>query len=486
MAAIEKSSPPTAAIPNVSCDSKSLRAYLSRDTHTRVSLLSVEDFTSWCEKETLERLARDRPASLRARVDATKRFYRELLKPLEKNVFSADAAFENGDDSVEILSAKKAVAQARAAIDGITKYLNVEKEERGPETWSTSSSANADASTKSQQQKRLATQTKLAALVEKLPQLEATYETLISRSKTWHAMHDAHEELKKVGVEIGLDIIEGELAAAHRETGNDSSVKGASFESVGLGVIAKLVREGTLRCSPDMHMPEPLIKPKTLLLLNNVHLWMSHGEIDGVLMEVNDLDGAFVDERMGKQSGIKMERLMESNGNNSLDSTPPVTVLAIFECKRNPDDARLGVLKRACDLSWLSGDRKSYRPDAYVNKYYPTGHFTCGVHPISKIEVLNTADEVSKDTLTALLDTKNKSALVLTKASFRLFLDDEEKNKLDRLYAVTRPRTMCGLDIKVSWYTMDVYTQSVSIFSRTPKRQTYLGGARLGPSGSSR
>ena len=93
MAAIEKSSPPTAAIPNVSCDSKSLRAYLSRDTHTRVSLLSVEDFTSWCEKETLERLARDRPASLRARVDATKRFYRELLKPLEKNVFSADAAF---------------------------------------------------------------------------------------------------------------------------------------------------------------------------------------------------------------------------------------------------------------------------------------------------------------------------------------------------------------------------------------------------------
>ena len=53
--------------PEASADAASLRAYLAKDTHARVSRLSADDFTSWLERETLERLHRDRPAALRAR-----------------------------------------------------------------------------------------------------------------------------------------------------------------------------------------------------------------------------------------------------------------------------------------------------------------------------------------------------------------------------------------------------------------------------------
>ena len=109
--------------PEASADAASLRAYLSKDTHARVSRLSADDFASWLERETLERLHRDRPAALRARADATRRFHRRTIFPLEAAVAVADAAFDASDDRARIAAAEKAVAQARAAIEGITAHL---------------------------------------------------------------------------------------------------------------------------------------------------------------------------------------------------------------------------------------------------------------------------------------------------------------------------------------------------------------------------
>ena len=109
--------------PEASADAASLRAYLAKDTHARVSRLSADDFTSWLERETLERLHRDRPAALRARADATRRFHRRTIFPLEAAVAAADAAFDASDDRARIAAAEKALAQARAAIEGITAHL---------------------------------------------------------------------------------------------------------------------------------------------------------------------------------------------------------------------------------------------------------------------------------------------------------------------------------------------------------------------------
>ena len=109
--------------PEASADAASLRAYLAKDTHARVSRLSADDFTSWLERETLERLHRDRPAALRARADATRRSHRRTIFPLEVAVAAADAAFDASDDRARIAAAEKAPAQARAAIEGITAHL---------------------------------------------------------------------------------------------------------------------------------------------------------------------------------------------------------------------------------------------------------------------------------------------------------------------------------------------------------------------------
>jgi hypothetical protein len=75
-------------------------------------------------------------------------------------------------------------------------------------------------------------------------------------------------------------------------------------------------------------------------------------------------------------------------------SPPPVEVLAVFECKRNPDDAHRGFLRRRADLLWLAGDetKNAYDPKRYANKHHPTGHFTRGYHPVRRMEPVMRVD----------------------------------------------------------------------------------------------
>jgi hypothetical protein len=164
-----------------------------------------------------------------------------------------------------------------------------------------------------------------------------------------------------------------------------------------------------------------------------------------------------------------------------------VEVLAVFECKRNPDDARRGFLRRRADLGWLGGEsprdasdetsaRPAYDPKRYVNRNHPTGHFVRGYHPVRRMErvthgargsdiLRSDVTDADGDETEETEETANDGSaspasepsesrfLVVTKASFRRFANGFANGGagfyFPRLCLVTRPRTMCGLDTKV-------------------------------------
>jgi hypothetical protein len=252
--------------------------------------------------------------------------------------------------------------------------------------------------------------------------------------------------------------------------------------------VARLIRQGRFEV-PGMFEDRSETDEDELFILRNVSLGMAFGEIDGALVRVRDARAAYaLSPFQGKKAVSSSEHLSTvslKKKEETPSSPPPVEVLAVFECKRNPDDARRGFLRRRADLLWLAGDetKNAYDPKRYANKHHPTGHFTCGYHPMRRMEpvmrvdsfgerrdeVLGAADD-SEETKRVgpaeVSENKKKGsaperALVVTKASFRRFADGvggEETNSrgfyFPRLCLVTRPRAMCGLDTKVRFFAL--------------------------------
>jgi hypothetical protein len=487
--------------PEASADAASLRAYLARDTHARVSRLSADEFTSWLERETLERLHRDRPAALRARADATRRFHRRTLFPLEAAVAAADAAFDASDDRVRISAADKALAQARAAIEGITAHLAredaVSEPGKGPggldcrgsrrgASHSETEKTNEPKPETVAEKKRAATVARLDAARASLPGLRSTLEASKNASHLYRDREAARAALFDERARTGLDASERDAASAEKNAGFESGELGATFEETGMHAVARLIRQGRFEVQ-GMFDDRSETDQDELFILRNVSLGMAFGEIDGALVRVRDARAAYASSPFqGKKTSSSSEHLSTvslKKKEETPSSPPPVEVLAVFECKRNPDDARRGFLRRRADLLWLAGDetKNAYDPKRYANKHHPTGHFTCGYHPMRRMEpvmrvdsfgerrdeVLGAADD-SEETKrvgpTEVSEKKKKvsapeGALVVTKASFRRFADGgggEEANSrgfyFPRLCLVTRPRAMCGLDTKVRFF----------------------------------
>lgn len=474
--------------PEASADAASLRAYLARDTHARVSRLSADEFTSWLERETLERLHRDRPAALRARADATRRFHRRTLFPLEAAVASADAAFDASDDRVRISAAEKALAQARAAIEGITAHLAsedaVSEPGKGPgeldcpgrggagdETGKTNEPKPETVAEK----KRAATVARLDAARASLPGLRSALEASLSASRLYREREAARAALRDERARTGLDAAERDAASAEKNAGFESGELGAAFEETGMHAVARLIRQGRFEV-PGMF--EDRSETDDLFILRNVSLGMAFGEIDGALVRVRDARAAYASSPKEKKASSSSEHETVSLKEETTSSSPPpVEVLAVFECKRNPDDARRGFLRRRADLGWLAGDetKNAYDPKRYANKHHPTGHFTRGYHPARRMERVRVvsfgkrreergAADDSEETKRRPAEVSGKKkkvsapegALVVTKASFRRFADGGGGEKINsrgiyfpRLCLVTRPRAMCGLDTKV-------------------------------------
>ena len=478
--------------PEASADASSLRAYLAKDTHARVLRLSADEFTSWLERETLDRLHRDRPAALRARADATRRFHRDTLFPLEAAVAAADAAFDASDDRALISGAEKALVRAYAAIEGITAHLAREdaasepgKGPRGLAPGIAGDETEKIDETATVAKKRAATVARLDAARASLPGLRSALETSVSASRLYREREAARAALRDARARTGLDAAEFEAGSAEKRAGAESGALGAAFEEAGLRAVARLIREGRFEV-PGMR--DERSDDDALFMLRNVSLGMGLGELDGALVRVRDAARAFASSPSRRRATREPPRAAQPAAEtadartpSSRPHAPPVEVLAVFECKRNPDDARRGYLRRRADLGWLAGaagDSESlgaaYDPKRYVNRHHPTGHFVRGTHPTRRMERVRaggrgsahrerdkekkdeeTSDAGAEDAAEARAEPVPKGdSLVVTAASFRRFATGAAETHAGHdfpgsLCLVTRPRAMCGLDTKV-------------------------------------
>lgn len=475
-----------------------LRDFLARDSHARGSRADPRAFADWLEDETFARIRSDEAFALRAYANGLRRRHAALLDPLLAAVADAEAAYDASDDAARIRAAATDVERANAAVAGIRRFLDDPPR------------AEAEATTKNDA-KRLATRAKLDAFLARLPIAERHLNDVRASSELHRARADARAALAEAREAVGLADAEAAAAEASRIFGGDVVDKGESFETTCEAIVRDFLhrdpnafRSSTGSLDGDRALDR---EEGDLWLLRNVTLGMAAGEIDlAVVRARRDDPSAFVDAIPRDGDGVRRragndttaESARGASGPDS-ESAPAVDVLAIVECKRNPDDVVRGFHARQTTLGWLAGS--DYDPEDWRNTRHPTGHFVRGYHPVR----LATRVAVPGKDAAAARESGGKdaeSAFALTPQSFRRFRKSDANEGgffLRGLWFITRARTMTGMDAKVRgtkkrfgairsrsasalapvWRARDFFLRN------SHPGRTYLGRGSEGPPGSS-
>ena len=348
-----------------------LRDFLARESHARGSRADPRAFADWLEDETFARIRSDEAFALRAYANGLRRRHAALLDPLLAAVADAEAAYDASDDAARIRAAATDVERANAAVAGIRRFLDDPPR------------AEAEATTKNDA-KRLATRAKLDAVLARLPIAERHLNDVRASSEIHRARADTRAALAEAREAVGLADAEAAAAEASRIFGGDVVDKGKSFETTCEAIVRDFLHR-----DPNAFRSSSLDREEgDLWLLRNVTLGMAAGEIDlAVVRARRDDPSAFVDANPRDGDGVRRragndttaEGARDASGPDS-ESAPAVDVLAIVECKRNPDDVARGFHARQTTLGWLAGS--DYDPEDWRNTRHPTGHFARGYHPV--------------------------------------------------------------------------------------------------------
>ena len=436
------------------------------------SYLAWDGPASWLEQSVLQYLTANRASLLRARADGVRRLHAPTLDPLTHALERAEAAYASSAEGARIERATHAVAHRRAAVIGIEAFLGKDRSGESPEMANKQTSARA----------------KLTDARASLPPAERELADAVASSPLWRAREAARAAVTAEREATGLAAADKDAREASTAGGNSLVTKGDDYEKTCADVVMAMLRDdptgGTLGLDLGGSIGAEASSDKGagLLLLRNVTLGLHSGELDCVLVRVNR-ESAFVDKipqdgdgTTGRRTLIRRGRTRTADDEVEDDVTPAVEILAVFEFKRNPDDVARGFHSRQTTLGWLAGDERSYDAGEWRNRRHPSGHFNRGYHPMKTTSwVAGGFPETSG------CDQKGRRAVVLTRDSFRGFRR-HGGFYLDGVWLVTRPRTMCGLDAKVS-RERDCFFWFLVLFLVFP-RHSSLGVILVNVSGS--
>ena len=371
-----------------------------------------------------------------------RRLHAPTLDPLTHALERAEAAYASSAEGARIERATHAVAHRRAAVIGIEAFLGKDRSGESPEMANKQTSARA----------------KLADARASLPLAERELADAVASSPLWRAREAARTAVTAEREATGLAAADADAREASTAGGNSLVTKGDDYEKTCADVVMAMLRDdptgGTLGLDLGGSIGAEASSDKGagLLLLRNVTLGLHSGELDCVLVRVNR-ESAFVDKipqdgdgTTGRRTLIRRGRTRTADDEVEDEKKPPAAeVLAVFEFKRNPDDVARGFHSRQTTLGWLAGDERSYDAGEWRNRRHPSGHFNRGYHPMKATSWVS----AEKFPETSGCDQKGRRAVVLTRDSFRGFRR-HGGFYLDGVWLVTRPRTMCGLDAKVS------------------------------------
>ena len=424
----------SAAPPPGAADAPStLRAYLARADHADVASMDEARFASWLAAEARARVLSDPGASLRAYARALRAHHAPTLDPLDASRATATDAYRAHPASARVERAERHLAHLRAAVVGIEAYLRT-LDPAGP-----GGGENAEA-------KAARTRRKLDATRALVPAAEA--EANAARDDAAPLLRDCRrtaEALASARDATGVALAERDAADAMRRAGARNVERGSGFEDVAAGVMRDAVEKaagfgfgfglaGAGVSAGGVSADESdadggCSSSARLFLLRNVTLGSANFELDAVLVRATPEAGSREDGG-ASASGSVSDKASASSRN--VFRRVVSDALAVFECKRGPDDIARGFEARQASLEWLAGG-PGYDPDEWRNRRHPTGRFEGGAH----------------------FEKSRGETFAFAPGSFRRFKRDYACAETDRrffvrgLWFVTRPVAMDGLDVKV-------------------------------------
>jgi hypothetical protein len=380
----------------VSRGRETLRHYLAWNYHTRVTRLAPDAFAAWMEGEVLAFLCNSKASLLRVRAESIRRFHVQTLDPLVSAAEAAEEALEASDEGQRIRDATIALSRARAATAGIEHYL--QQTPSGPEM----------------RAKQNAVVAKLEAAKASLPLAEHELASATVSSELWWVRGETARQLAAAREVTGLTAAQAAASAASTTMGRALVSVGGNYEVVCRAAVLRLLQAGVL--IDDLEDNDGggggagAGAGGVVLMLHNVTLGATAGEMDCVVVRVNDPSLAFTYSQPCTEDGISRKRLTrserskarrearspgdpvavaaaaaaaaEDEENISSSRKPPaVEVLLVMEFKRNPDDVARGFHAKQTLLGWLAG--VEYNADEWKNKRHPSGHFTRGFHRLA-------------------------------------------------------------------------------------------------------
>jgi hypothetical protein len=465
----------SAAPPPGAADAPStLRAYLARADHADVASMDEARFASWLAAEARARVLSDPGASLRAYARALRAHHAPTLDPLDASRAAATDAYRAHPASARVERAERHLAHLRAAVVGIEAYLRT-LDPAGP-----GGGENAEA-------KAARTRRKLDATRALVPAAEA--EANAARDDAAPLLRDCRrtaEALASARDATGVALAERDAADAMRRAGARNVERGSGFEDVAAGVMRDAVEKaagvgfgfglaGAGVSAGGVSADESdadggCSSSARLFLLRNVTLGSANFELDAVLVRATPEAGSREDGG-ASASGSVSDKASASSRN--VFRRVVSDALAVFECKRGPDDIARGFEARQASLEWLAGG-PGYDPDEWRNRRHPTGRFEGGAH----------------------FEKSRGETFAFAPGSFRRFKRDYACAETDRrffvrgLWFVTRPVAMDGLDVKVRTKRASDEPPVFFFFFPSPPgfrpslaRRTYLGRASVGSSG---
>ena len=250
---------------------------------------------------------------------------------------------------------------------------------------------------------------KLAEFQSRLDRLTAERDQLLANSKPWQKLTRRSQAVDDFYDQIGLTVTRGLLEQAERGRGHANVASGRQSEDDSLAPVRELLP----------WMIDEKTSPEELIILTGVTLGAARAELDLLVVSRSATNESLATRRSTEENDrfrglTPAARLADGDG--------PVTVHAVVEVKRNPNDLVHGFRMRQENLAFFTGDPNGYEADDYRTSEFRVGHF----------------DRPS-------VHHEHDQAYLFDKTSFRLFVRGDEGYFLDRLWFVTRRWNLDGV-----------------------------------------
>lgn len=315
------------------CGSQALNQLINSVRYEVSPLRSSNMFTDWFQSVGTRKLITDSEYRSKLFVREIKRKHSQVLDPIVTRLRNSQTVLETTTEYIEWKELERLITSGNHAVDSMEKFL-IENYINDVNT--------APRMIEKLESVRSLLPTKQKDLAINL----ARYNELRASSAALQEYEEAMAQYTAIACEVGLTCAEQFKSDARKEGGSGRNFRGKSFESQSV----EIVRSCLLPYLADKYN----VSVEDMLIVQNLRLGMASS--NGSTAEIDSV-------------------VCVRNGACPKPKGTYVTVLAIVEVKRNPDDIGSAFVNYQAPLAWLTGISDPSDSARWVTKSYPKGIF---------------------------------------------------------------------------------------------------------------